>query len=544
MLKKINLQKVFIALYMLLAAFVVITICSRSSFLYPFNNWDDANCFFTVGKSMFNGVVLYKDIYEQKGPLLYFIYGVAYLMSHTSFIGAYLIEIAFASVYVFALYKICRLYTGFTSSLVISVIALAVSYSSFAFYFGGSAEELCLPLVAIPVYFLLKCFKEGEGKMAWQKTLISGFFAGCVFLIKYTLLSFSATFVLFLIIEFLRRKNYSGLWKAALLYIGGAAIALFPWIIYFGANGAFGDFYTVYIYNNIFIYGSSGEDFGFFTSVRIKIRNYFINFSKVFTFNPMFSVLAFVGFIWIIFGDRLKSFSMDKVFVPLTCLAAFLCAFIGGYGYYYALPISFFSVFGIIGIYKAARELINFISVRIKERKKDEEQGGALKEGNSSSAEEGKEEAERRGSFSVKIVEHFLAKLCAATVVLSVGVCFLFSNNVSYIGYKRSDLFMYKFADIIEENGGGTILNYGALDFGLYTVTDTLPTCKYFCGLNITLSELKETQDEFVREGKVDFVVCEVEYPEDIDDHYTLVATDQKRFDDSENTVYLFKKTK
>jgi len=102
---------------------------------------------------------------------------------------------------------------------------------------------------------------------------------------------------------------------------------------------------------------------------------------------------------------------------------------------------------------------------------------------------------------------------------------------------------MFEFSAVIEEKGGGTILNYGTLDLGIYTLTDTLPICKYFCGLNIKLPELKETQDEFVREGKADFIVCEESYPENIDDHYTLVATGKKQFDDSDNEVYLFEKT-
>lgn len=532
---------------MLLAAFLIVMVCSRSSFLYPFNNWDDANCFFTVGKSMLNGIVLYKDIYEQKGPLLYFIYGMAYLMSHTSFIGAFFIEVIFACIYMLAIYKICRLYVDFIPSLAISALSVAVSFSSYAFYFGGSAEELCFPLAAVPTYFLLKCFKDGNGKMAWYKLLISGFCAGCIFLIKYTILSFSIMFVLFVIIEFLRRKNFSGLWKAALLYLGGVAAALFPWIIYFGINGAFKDFYTVYIYNNIFVYGASGGNLGFLTSVRIKIRNYFINFANVFAHNTLFCTLVIVGFFWIIFGNNKKRFSMDKVFVPLTGVAVFLCSFIGGYGYYYALPISLFNVFGLMGIYKIARDGICYCVKKYNNEKAAENasaQSLAKSEGDSSSVENTEGAADKVADGKKKYrFTVCLAAACGAALALSVGGCFLLSMNVSYIGYDKNGLFIYKFAEIIEEKGGGTILNYGALDFGLYTVTDTLPTCKYFCGLNIGLNELKETQDEFISEGRVDFVVCEIEYPENIASHYTLIATDQKRFDDSENTIYLFQKT-
>ena len=58
-----------------------------------FNNWDDINSYFSMGKALFNGKVIYRDILDQKGPLLYFIYGIAYLISHQDFFGLYIIEI-------------------------------------------------------------------------------------------------------------------------------------------------------------------------------------------------------------------------------------------------------------------------------------------------------------------------------------------------------------------------------------------------------------------------------------------------------------------
>ena len=53
-----------------LAAFVMILLCSKSSPLYPMNDWVDVNCFFTVGRGMLHGLVPYRDLYEQKGDLL------------------------------------------------------------------------------------------------------------------------------------------------------------------------------------------------------------------------------------------------------------------------------------------------------------------------------------------------------------------------------------------------------------------------------------------------------------------------------------------
>ena len=76
MKKVLNKKNILIALYAFLIAFLTLMLASKNSFLYPFNDWVDANAFFTVGKSMFHGIVPYKDLFEQKGPLLYFIYGI------------------------------------------------------------------------------------------------------------------------------------------------------------------------------------------------------------------------------------------------------------------------------------------------------------------------------------------------------------------------------------------------------------------------------------------------------------------------------------
>jgi hypothetical protein len=44
------IRKYGLPLWCLLAAAVVLAVCSKSSFLYPFYDWVDAYCCFTVGK--------------------------------------------------------------------------------------------------------------------------------------------------------------------------------------------------------------------------------------------------------------------------------------------------------------------------------------------------------------------------------------------------------------------------------------------------------------------------------------------------------------
>ena len=67
-------KRLFIFLFFLLTSTIILLFTSKCSPLYPFNDWVDINAFFTVGKSITRGILPYRDIFEQKGPILYFLF--------------------------------------------------------------------------------------------------------------------------------------------------------------------------------------------------------------------------------------------------------------------------------------------------------------------------------------------------------------------------------------------------------------------------------------------------------------------------------------
>ncbi len=500
MIKKLIKNERFLKIsYLVLSAFLILAFCSKSSFLYPFNNWDDANCFFTVGKSMFNGLVVYKDIYEQKGVLLYFIYGLASLISKRSFIGAFFFEVVFASVYVYFLYRIIALFVKDKEvALVLSPAVLFLSFASKPFYFGGSAEEFCLPFLAIPVFFLLEYLKgEREERMSWKKILISGICAGCVFWIKYTILGLFFAWAIFAVVAYILRKDYSGIFISVGIFLGGVVIASFPWIAYFGINGALDDFYTAYIYNNIFLYGSSA------TAGQVLLRLINIFFVRFIKDGIIFSVPAVVGVLYAFFKD-IKNLNLASFFIPAAFLFEYFFIYMGGMvGVYYSLPLSFFSVFAVVAVING----VEYFS---------------------------------KNCEAVARLKKYIALFGAATVVLTSVCSLIFTPNRANIGYDKDGLFAFEFERIISQKEDATLLNYGCLDLGVYTVTGIVPTCKYFCGLNISLEELYAMQREFIEEKKVDFVVCEISAPDFLTENYVLLAEGVKKFDDSENPVFLY----
>ena len=126
-------------------AALVLLFCSKSSPLFPMNDWVDVNCFFTMGKSILHGIVPYRDLYEQKGPVLYFLYALAALISQRSFFGVYLLEVVCFGFFLYYCEKIAGLYLKKSLSTYVAVAVLAaVIPVSPAFAHGGGAEELTL----------------------------------------------------------------------------------------------------------------------------------------------------------------------------------------------------------------------------------------------------------------------------------------------------------------------------------------------------------------------------------------------------------------
>ena len=105
---ELNMKHKKVLFYMLISI-LFLSIGTKSSPLYQINDWYDAECFFTMGKSMMHGIVPYLELFEQKGPLLFFIYGIASLISNSSFIGVFILEIISYTIFLFYIDKIIKI---------------------------------------------------------------------------------------------------------------------------------------------------------------------------------------------------------------------------------------------------------------------------------------------------------------------------------------------------------------------------------------------------------------------------------------------------
>ncbi len=488
-----NKLSIYNIIFLLVISFAAITVCSKSSPLYPMNNWDDANCFFTVGKSIMNGRTLYRDIFEQKGPLLYFIYSFAYLISEASFLGVYFIEIASCFMFMIFSAKIIMLFCEKRAIYYLPVIA-AVIFGSAAFEQGGSAEELCLPLIACGLYFGLKAALYRK-RLSYFQWFVTGAFSGMVLWIKFSLLGFYIGMGVFMLVYYFRNRWSKKILPSLFFLIAGEAAASLPVMIYFIMNDSVRYLFEVYFYCNIFVYPVNDSGSGIISLI-LNLNNGFGSF--VWNFSACFLFMA-LGTVYIFMRSKLLF-----AYYLSTSIFSFLLLYAGGRMYtYYSFILAVFVPMGFVMLYKTVQLL-----------------------------------AEKKKKVLSRAIIYFSA---AAVSVISFSFMVFISPNTYMISYAKEELPQYKFNDIISQTEDASVLNYKFLDGGFYTVGRNVPEWRFFCGLNIPY--LVSEQDKYIAEGKTDYIIaCNKKY--DFDRYECISSESFESRKDSFNTYYLYKKIK
>lgn len=456
----------------LLLACAALLFCSKSSPLYPINDWADANIYLTIGKGMTRGQVVYRDLYDHKGPLLYALHALCALLSFTDFSGVFVMELLFASAFLYTIHSFLRLCGAGRWAWMLTAFAALAVYASPSFAEGDSAEELALPLIMVSLLQLWRFWQSGARRMSARTLLLSGALAGCVVWIKFTMIGLHAGLLASLLLRHLTRREGREALRALLWLMLGFALSTLPWVIYFGLNGALGDWLKTYLYDNLFLY-SAGETAGLLSRVKAMVKSALSWLWQ----NPLYTLPMLFG---LAACRRFGTWPFASLWL-MAGLGA-LGTFAGGKSYvYYGLVLAPACMPGLAA-------------------------------------------AGQRLSRHIRAPKAVTAAACAACVAL----CPLFSPNprpaygVS-LGQSRESTMQYRIAAALPPNA--TLLNYGFMDAGFYTAAGLIPSVKYFHQTNVPLQEMKDEQLRYMREGLCEFVVARGNEPDWLAAQYDAVLS-------------------
>lgn len=489
-------ETLFIYLFCLLISFVALLFTSKNSFLYQLNDWMDANAFFTVGKSMMNGVVPYKDIFEQKGLFLYLIYGIGYLISHKTFHGVFLIEVLFFSIFLFFVFKLVKLLLNKNYGYFIIPLVTILITTCKAFVHGGSAEEFCLPFFSITLYYLFKYYKNNGLKNC--EFFLCGLCAGLVLMTKYTMLGVFIGFMFSIIVSNLYHKNI----KKCIIYSSYFLLGMFiPFVIaliYLACDGAIKPFFEVYFYTNMTAY--TKETSNLFVTIMKGIFGLLISNGVI-----IFLLIILIPY----FVSKLKIEEENKVSVIMTFLLTLFFIFYGLVFYsYYILPVFIFIVVSIISLAGILEKKINKLK--------------------------------------------FKKALTIIFIILTPLLCYTFANYRIDLGKKEEDFIQYHYAKVINEEENSTLVNMGYLDMGLFTTSEIIPSTYFFEQQNFSYEKFPDNIDafhEYIATKATTFILFSTRETIDfvkeeysrIFDNYELILDKKQDVEGNTYNMFLFK---
>jgi len=341
--EKRRVNYALISVYFL--AFIVLSVNSLNSFLYFTNTWGDTMATWVLSKSMFfDHQILYKDIFDQRGIVLYVIYGIGAILSSviatkTSLIGLFIIEYLALVVHLIFAKKIIECFD--IKHKYLTLVAAVFIFTDI--YQGGSPEELLSPLITILLYLMLRYIVKGY-QIKGVDYFIQGLFLGLAFWTKFSFIGFWLGFFLYIGVNLSINRKFRELFSAIITSLLGFLTVSIPALFYFIRNSSLSNLFYNYWTLNTQYYRPKASKIN-------TIMNISNNFMTDWFTNPY----EFLFFVFIIIGI----ITLARKYNVSVLLASLFIGVSGvyfgyqatGFGYYYFIFHSFIWLGMVMGLW-------------------------------------------------------------------------------------------------------------------------------------------------------------------------------------------------
>ena len=204
----------------------------------------DSSVFKTIAIQISKGYAPYVDTFDHKGPLIYAVNYIGYLIS--PYRGVWVIELISLFVTICYLFKIARLKCNKLLSIIIAVLGITLLSN---FFEGGNfTEEYALPFISISLYYFLDYLMNK--KIDRLRLLICGLSFGAVFMLRPNMIATWAVFCAYIFFKCIIDKDYKSLKIFVIYFIIGFILCLLPFVIWLACKGSLAEFIKDYFLFN------------------------------------------------------------------------------------------------------------------------------------------------------------------------------------------------------------------------------------------------------------------------------------------------------
>lgn len=244
---------------------------------------DDSAIFQAVGKGWSEGHLPYVDLFENKGPLIFFIDAIGYMIYPR--VGIFVLQLPAMYLSFLLAWRSLSLYLSCKARVAAMVFTLV--YYALYFLDGNRTEEWSMPFLMAATYFFLRGLKEERFSCPPLVGLINGLGFGACVLLRTTNAAPLCCCTLLSALFLIQARDFKALWQNVLNFCAGFVIICLPFVVYFAARGALYDM----------LYGTILLNMTYTTNSSHYPLNEFLFFYVVANFAPLIllTIISFAG---------------------------------------------------------------------------------------------------------------------------------------------------------------------------------------------------------------------------------------------------------
>ncbi|MBQ7121313.1 MAG: hypothetical protein IJO03_03520 [Clostridia bacterium] len=295
----------------------------------------DSSIFSLLGKGIVSGKTLYIDLFDHKGPLIFFVNALGYFIGGRT--GIFIVQCITGLICLGFIYKTVRLLQPEGSCLpaktVLCVFVPAYTYFFYTFECGNLTEEYSLLFICASLFLFCKYAKKSDSNPAHPPLFAAvygiSFAALAFFRLNNAVTVCAGIFVIFC--NLLHKKQFKNLFLNLLSGLAGMAVIIVPTVIYFHSRSALDEMIYATFLHNFKIAANTGHD---------------AIFSKPQIFLILYAPVAVSAFLWaanIIKEKKLVLFDFLMATILLLNFASLWIA--NRYPHYFTVFMPAFVVF-------------------------------------------------------------------------------------------------------------------------------------------------------------------------------------------------------
>lgn len=223
-----------VALSLTAVVAAVLMLVAPDSPLHTINARYDSNWFLTAGRAWALGLTPYVDFSDSKGPLLWLIYRVGYMLSRHDFTGVFaLVSLCYMGTYWFA-YRTASLWLRRPMAVAVAVLSTLAWFNP-VFFNEIRADDFCHLPITLSLYVTARALYGRRERGPVAACFIVGVCTAALMLIKYNIAAMNSVFAVTLLWHYRRRFAAALLWGLA-----GMATVILPMAALLWRDGCLG----------------------------------------------------------------------------------------------------------------------------------------------------------------------------------------------------------------------------------------------------------------------------------------------------------------